>query len=166
MALTEKENEEIIDIDLTPTRKKKIRINGDNTKIVELNTSDVGIIQRLSEAYPKLEELGKKGMVVDADFKAIQDAETDEESAEAMERAGATIKEIDTEMRKIIDDLFDSNVSEVCAPSGTMFDPFNGIMRFEYILEALIAAYGENITKEADKVKKNVSKHTKKYTGK
>ena len=57
MALTEERNipaEEPIDIDLSVTRRKVFRINGDNSKLIYLNTSDLGIFSRLNEEYPEL----------------------------------------------------------------------------------------------------------------
>ena len=51
-----KVEEEFIDVDLSVTKKKKIRINGDNNKIIELNTSDLNILERLSKQYPVLQE--------------------------------------------------------------------------------------------------------------
>ena len=45
---------DVIDIDLSPTKKKSFRIDGDNSRIIYLNTSDVNIAIRLEELYPKL----------------------------------------------------------------------------------------------------------------
>ena len=50
----------VVDIELGSLRKQRFRINGDNNRILELNTSDMGIITRLSELYPKLQELADK----------------------------------------------------------------------------------------------------------
>lgn len=166
MALLETNQEEIIDIDLSPTRKKKFRIDGDATRIIELNISDMGIVSRIADSYSKLDELSKKALEIEADSDVMENAETAEERDSAMVSLGSSIKEIDTEMRKIIDEIFDSNVSEVCVPSGSMFDPFNGKLRYEYIMDALLPHYEENISSEAKKVKANVAKHTAKYTNK
>ena len=76
------------------------------------------------------------------------------------------MKSVDTDMRNLIDYLFDSNVSEVCAPFGSMYDPIDGIQRYEHIINALIPLYDETISTETKKVQARVKKHTSKYTKK
>lgn len=149
-----------VDIDLGVTRKKRLRIDGDNSRIVELDLSDMGILSRLTDAYPKLEKLQAKAMKISEDV-----TEGGEEYDEV--KLGKDLKSIDKDMRNILDTIFDSNVSEVCAPSGTMFDPFQGGFRYEYIINALVKAYDDNISSEVEKINKpGIEKHTKKYKGK
>lgn len=144
----------IIDIDLSITRNKRFRIDGDDNRIIELNTSDMTILNRLDEADKQLHEL--------ADFANFDVDDTDVNHEEAIKK----LIDTDKKMRDIIDYLFNSKVADICAPSGSMYDPFDGKYRFEHILETLFNLYEENINKEYDKMKKNLRKHTKKYTGK
>lgn len=163
MSIVESNNNsgtDFIDIDLTPIRRKKLRINGDNTKILELNTTDIGIVSRLSEFYPKLDELQKQFNTLEVKFD--NDGNLTDESFFA---AGETVKEIDEKMREYVDAIFDSNVSELCAPDGNMFDPINGSYRFEYIIEALANVYSDEIQKNIEKRKETIGKHTAKYKG-
>ena len=53
-------NNNIIDLDLSVTQKKKFRFDKDDNRILELNVSDMNIIGRISETYPKLNELNEK----------------------------------------------------------------------------------------------------------
>lgn len=138
----------IIDIDLSMTRRKRFRVDKDNNRIVELNTSDLTIVTRLKEAYPKLQELTE----------SIKD-DSDESELD-------WLKEVDEKMRKLIDYIFDSNVSEICAPDGTMYDMFEGQFRYEYIIDVLGNLYETNMSAEVEKMRKRVEKHTSKYTGK
>ena len=144
----------IIDIDLSITRKKKFRIDKDNDRILELNTSDVTIVSRMEESYSRLQNLAKNAAEI---LSKVED-EDDEETT-----LGKGIREVDKEMRELIDFIFDSNVSEICAPSGSMYDPFEGTYRYEHIISTLLNLYSDNIKSETDKIKKNVSKHTEKY---
>lgn len=146
----------VVDIDLSVTRKKRFRIDGDNKRILELNTSDMGIITRLQDLTPKLEALQNKAVNVD-------DADSDED---AFNKSADLLKEIDKEMREIMDELFASNVSSVCAPDGSMYDPFNGKFRFEHIIDALMPLYEQNVTEEYKRMSKRVQLHTQKYTKK
>lgn len=165
-------NENIVDVDLSVLRKKRFRIDGDNNRILELNVSDVGIVARLSDSYPKLDELTTKAQSIGTEKPKKAKAETeleineDEIEREEFQAMGNTLTEIDAEMRKIIDYIFDSNVSEVCAPFGNMYDPIEGQFRYEIIINTIANLYENNISKEATKIHQRIEKHTNKYTKK
>lgn len=151
-------NEVVVDgdIDLSVLRKKRFRIDGDNNRFVELNVSDMGIVSRLTEAYPKLEKLREKAIKMSANA-------SDEDFDEV--QLGKDIKALDKEMRDIIDSIFNSNISEVCVPDGTMFDPIFGKCAYEHVIGVLVDLYDKNISEEAKKIgKPTVSKRTKTYT--
>ena len=154
-----KEAEDIVDIDLSAIKKKKFRINGDNTKILELNVSDMGILARLDEAYPKL--MGLQDKV--ANLAEMSD-NADADDREILSTTASKLKEIDGSMREILDFIFQSNVSEVCGADGSMYDPIDGTFRYEHIISTLTKLYENNLNAEFDKMKKNISKHTAKYT--
>lgn len=145
------------EINLSATRKKRFRIDGDNNRFLELDTSDMGIITRLDNLYPKLQKLAQ-----DAAVKQLDKDEADSERA--ITKISNALIRIDSQMRQIVDDIFDSNVSEVCAPSGTMFDPFNGEFRYEHIIDVISSLYKDNINREFKKMAAKMKKHTAKYT--
>lgn len=150
---------DVVDIDLSVIEKKTFRINGDNNRLIELNPSDISIVTRIEAADKEfakcVEELQKL-----SDF----NTDTDEEIYEL----GKRFKEIDSRMRQLLDDIFQSNVSEVCTPegSGSMYDPINGKYRYEHIIEALMTFYESNIQSEFKKMTKAVNAKTAKYTRK
>ncbi len=147
-------------IDLSATGKKKFHVNrGTGSEgVLELNTSDMGIVTRLEQLYPRLHKLSQ-----DAAVKQLDKQDADDEKT--LTRISNALVKIDMEMRKILDEIFDSNVSEVCAPSGSMMDPFNGEFRFEHIIDKISKLYENNINEEfrkmSDKMKKRTSKYTK-----
>lgn len=145
------------DIDLSATRKKRFRIDGDNNRYLELNTSDMSIVTRLDNLYPKLEKLSQE-----ASIKQLDKQEADSEKA--LSKISQALIKIDVQMRGILDEIFDSNVSEICAPSGSMFDPFNGEFRFEHIIDVLTKLYENNLNTEFKKMAAKVKKRTAKYT--
>lgn len=151
----------VIDIDLSALRKKRIRINGDDSKIIELNVSDMGVVTRLQEAYDRLISLANTYNLQEEESKAEADDDSFDET-----KAIETLRILDTEMRDLIDFIFQANVSEVCADDGTMADPINGQFRFEHIIEKFLAVYDKNFTEEFKRMSKNVKKRTNKYTGK
>ena len=151
-------NNNIIDIDLSALRKKRIRIDGDDNRIVEINLSDMGVMSRLQDAYDKLVSLANKYNLKEEEAGTDEETDTDETLK--------LLNILDTEMRELVDFIFQANISEVCANDGTMADPINGQFRFEYIIEKFLALYDANFTTEFKKMSKNVKKHTNKYTGK
>ena len=162
---TPKPHDDVVDISLSVVRKKRFRIDGDDNRILELNTSDLGILARLKETYPKLVKIAEDA------FKNLPEVDgtsedynfvTDEATAKLVD----ALKDADTKMRELIDYVFDSNVSELCAPSGSMYDPINGAFRFEHIINTLSALYETDISTEMSKVTARVRKHTDKYTSK
>lgn len=146
-------------IDLTATRKKRFHVNrgSGDYGILELNTSDMSIINRLENLYPKLQKLSQ-----DAAIKQLDKEGSDDERYTA--KIAQALTKIDTEMRHIIDEIFDSNVSEVCAPYGSMMDPFNGDFRFEHIIDAISSLYENNINAEYKAMSEKMKKRTAKYT--
>lgn len=152
-------NSAIVDIHIAGASKQKFRINEDDSKIIELNTSDVGIADRLADAYPKLMELEEKSKKLQ-----IETGDGDELDPVKLKKSTSKLLAIDKEMRAQIDYIFDYPVSEVCAPSGTMYDPFEGAFRYEIIVETLTNLYEDNYSKQAKMAKARVKANAKKFT--
>lgn len=157
-------NNQIIDadLDLSSIRRKRFRIDGDDNRILELNTSDLNLLVRLKDAYPKIKKF------VDEAFSDLPETlpESDDYDFMTDEATGITIDKLrfaDKSMRQLIDEIFDSNVSEICAPTGSMYDPINGKLRFEHIIDCLSTLYENEIASEMRQVTTNVRKHTDKY---
>lgn len=149
-------NNDVVDISLSSIQKKKFRIDGDDSRILELDTSDLSILSRIREVYPKLQQLNSRAI------KDWPQSNNDEDYDNTVE----LLKSIDTEMRGLIDYVFDTNASEICAPTGTMYDPIGGQFRFEHIIDTLSALYETNIESEVKQMSERIQKYTNKYTGK
>lgn len=152
--MASKTKNDVVDINLNQIGKKRIRIDGDDSRILELNTSDLGIFGRLQKSEEDITQLTKEAM-------KNWPEEADKDSFEI---SAKIFKEVDTRMREILDFIFDAPVSELCAPNGTMFDPINGKLRYEHIMEIIGGLYESDITTEVDKMSARVKKHTDKYT--
>lgn len=156
-------NNEIIDLDLSVTKKKKFRFDKDDKRIVEVNTSDMNLMQRVNVAYPKLQTLQDKAS------KLTEGLSINEDSSEAdaiadMATMADRLHEVDTEMRNLIDYMFDAPVSEAAAPDGSMYDPFGGSFRYEHIIAIMMKQYEDNLQSEFKQMEKQLKKHTDKYT--
>lgn len=161
-SITNNPNDDIQDINLSSIKKKRFRINGDNSKILELNTSDLGITSRMSSSYERLmKHMDKVGKILSDLPEDIDDV--DGEKEKVMEEQ---LKSIDAEMRKEIDYIFDAPVSDVCGYGGSMYDPFEGMFRFEHIIDAISKLYETNLNREFNMMRKRVNSKTSKYTKK
>jgi len=151
---------DVVDVDLGFVEKRKFRICGDYNRMLELNVSDLNIASRLKVGYPKLKTLLTEAQ---AKIAAIPD-DLDEE--QMLGELADKLTDIDAEMRKVIDYIFDANASAVCAPSGNMYDPVGGQFRFERIIEKLAALYTNGLDKEFEQLKNRVEPKVSKYTKK
>lgn len=138
-------------------KRKRFSIDGDESRVVELDTSDTGILARwngvqewLSNAANELEELSKAA------------PEDDVNAIEISKR----FAEIDTGARQKINYLFDSDVCTPIAGNGALIRLVNGDPLFMLIVETLVPLYEADIKVEYEKSKKRIAKHTAKYTTK
>lgn len=157
--LEDKNINNTIDLDLSEIRKKRIRIDGDDNRIVEINISDMGVMDRLQNAYDRLVSLANE-------YHMAEEEESSEDEDVEVAKLIESLKNLDIKMRELVDYVFNANVSEVCVQDGTMADPVNGQFKFEYIIEKFLALYDKNFDMEFKKMSKSVSKHTNKYTRK
>lgn len=142
-------------IDLSITDRQRFSINNDPNRVVWLNTSDIGIAKRFKDCNTRLfEELDRVQNAL------AQETKDDEEALDVLID---TLESADKEMRKIVDELFDADVSSQCAPDGTMYDLFNGQFRFQIIIESLTKLYTTNLDNEITALQKKADKYTKKY---
>lgn len=152
-------NNEIIDLDLSITSKKKFRFDKDDNRIVEINTSDMNLMQRVSVAYPKLQELQNKAAKLTEGLDVENTTAIDDITTMA-DRLSA----VDAEMRDLLDYMFDAEISKAAAPTGSMYDPFNGSFRFEHIIALMMKQYEDNLQSEFKKMERQMKAHTDKYT--
>lgn len=162
---TNKTVNDVIDLDLSITKRKRFRIDGDDNRILELNTSDMTILNRVSEDLPKLRDLEERARNLMNGVEIPDDLDENiEETEDAIGTVAERLKAVDTEMRQLVDHIFNSNVSEITAPDGSMYDPFGGSFRYEHIITLLIGQFENNMAAEFKKMEKQSKKHTAKYT--
>ena len=153
------QNNNIIDISIDSIRRKRYRLNGDDNKIIELNPTDFNITVRMNEAYPKLSECENQ-------VKSLSEALKSGDDKEDIERFAKRLSELDAEMKELVDYIFDSALSEACCDGGTMYDLFNGFMRYEIIVDNILKLYTKNLEAESKKIQRRVKQHTAKYVKK
>lgn len=153
--VVDNKDDDIVDIEISSIKRKRFRLNGDPNKVISLNMSDLGLYNRLEKGYAELRRIASE--IPDVEF----DPEND--SIEQLDRAMNTLDKLDRAMKEQIDYIFDAEVADKASDGGTMYDPYNGTLRYEHILETLLGLYNTNITNEFKLMRKNMSKHTAKY---
>jgi len=137
-------------------KRKKYAIDGDESRYIELDTTDTGIIGRWHEAEAYLTQAAE-------DIKAIGDDMESGVDNGFSERFAA----IDKGVREHINRLFDSDVCTPIVGNGSVIRIVNGSDQpiFMAILDSLIGLYETDIKAEFAKSQKRVAKHTSKYRG-
>ena len=150
MSLTDetKKEDNIIDLNIEGIKKSRFRINGDPNSVIELNLSDLRIYERLEKGLAKLEE----------EMRKIAEVSNDSEDLSKV------LNEADAKMCDWLDYIFDSPISRVFSKTGSMYDPFNGMFRYEHIIDSLTKLYTNNLNDEYKKMKVRIQKHVSKYT--
>lgn len=151
-----------LNLDLSETARTKIWVNGDNTKVLELNLTDLGIMARAKDAKDKLDEL--QAEAIELASVEVPNSIESEEDEKKVDEAIEKFRSIDKKMRELVDGIFDFGVCEICCDGGSMYDPINGQYRYDYIIDKLMKLYGDQWEKENKLRKQNMEKHTAKYT--
>lgn len=140
---------------------KEFTINNNPDMKVYLNPNDMGIVTRIQETIPRVNELEFEYMsVYDGDNEEINQDDPDELVKVFAEK----IKTIDAEMRECINYIFDYDVCSVVKSSGTVLDLYNGEYAFGIIISTLLDLYSDTITKETNKLVAKMKKRVEKYT--
>lgn len=151
-------NDDIQDIQVDAIKRKRFRINQDNNKIIELNTTDIGVSYRLTEAYERLNK------IMDEVQKKLDTVPDDEDlNDEQFKTVAESLKELNDNMCKEIDYIFDEAVSDKFRDGGSMYDPINGMFRYEYILDTITGLYENDLNREFTKMRHRVNERTAKY---
>ncbi len=125
--------------------KKRFTIDGDENRVIELDTSDVGVVSRLEKSVDKITALQEKQ---DELTKLSEDENTALDFTKLF-------SEIETDMRGIIDEIFDTPVCDAILGNSSVFSPVNGRYKFEQLIETLLDQYGKDISAEAKKINKS-----------
>lgn len=138
--------------------KQRFTVDGDMNRIISLDTSDMNIIVRLEETYPKMWAKAKEAV----ERMAATDIKGSDSSA--LSDLAKVLKSVDAQMREELDYVFDSGVSDICVPKGNMYDPIDdGGFRFEHVIEVLTTLYADSLSANFKKMRDKVNKRTAKY---
>lgn len=146
-----------ISIRVRGASKKRFCINGDPDKVIEINTSDTGILERLEGAYKDLIAASERAVNIKGD---IEDIEIDSPESKALYEE---LSAINKKLCDAVDYIFDSKVAAACSGGGKMYDPVDGYFRVEVILDDLMSVLSDDLQAELAKITERRDQHTAKY---
>lgn len=152
----------IIDISID-NPKQQIRLNGDDSKIIELDLSDSAILVRFDEGVNAIQKLLATRDELRQNIADFKDSENEEESLNRFNILAKSFADTEREMRDIINTIFDYDVCTPFAGKTSVFSIKNGVVLYETIIDKLANLYGTALKEESDKLKARLSKHTSKY---
>ena len=157
-------------INLNITTRKKFTIDNDKSRVIELDTHDLALVNRLSESvkrmdalkddWEKLEKLANTSTDVE-----ISEDDVDDNLLKEVTDFSDQFAVIEAKMRDIVDYIFDCpSLCQTVVGNASVFSPVNGAYKFEQIIDVLTGLYEDSIEKEAKKInKQKVEAKTSKY---
>ena len=116
-------------------------LNDDESKIIKVNVTDFGIIDRFEKVRKDLEELADKTTLTQS---------TDESEMQQTDRI----------IREKINYIFGSDVSSAAFGSVYCFSPSNGMPVFVNFINAVMPVIEKEMKIETDKMQLNIDKYT------
>ena len=162
---TNNSNELAGNIDLGySTKKKRFSVGGDVNNVVELDTSDLGVANRLSRSMKDFKDIENKWNALNESADTIINTDDLDAAMTSTEDFSNQFEELEKQVRKIIDEVFDSDVADKCLGNSSAFSPVNGYFKYEHIITALLNCYEQQIKDEAPKFNaRKINKYTNKY---
>lgn len=149
----------------------KYPVELDNGNTLYMNPYDIGIISRYKAFADRIKEITSNQQALGDKLKALDGAQDDsggenqlDARISALDEIGATIADLNRQLGEVLDEIFQTNVAEVCCGGGTLFDPTpGGGCRFETILSGLMAVCTQAIGQSARKSRARLEKGRGKY---
>lgn len=116
-------------------------LNGDESKVIKVNVTDFGIVDRFEKVKKDLEHLADKTTLSQS---------TDESEMQQTDRI----------IREKINYIFGSDVSSVAFGSVCCFSPSNGMPVFVNFVNAIMPVIEKEMQVETDKMQLNIDKYT------
>lgn len=157
-------------INLNITTRKKFTIDNDKSRVIELDTHDLALVNRLSESIKRINALKDdweklEKLTSTSEEAEISEDEVDENLLKEVSDFSDQFAVIEAKMRDIVDYIFDCpGLCQTILGNASIFSPVNGAYKFEQIIDVLTGLYEDSIEKEAKKInKQKVEAKTSKY---
>ena len=159
-------------ISLNITTRQKFTIDNDKSRVIELDTHDLALVNRLSESVKRMDALKEDWEKLEKLANASNEVELSDDVDDVDDTLLKEIADfsdqfavIEAKMRDIVDYIFDCpGLCQTVVGNASIFSPVNGAYKFEQIIDVLTGLYEDSIEKEAKKInKRKVETKTSKY---
>ena len=151
-------------INLNLSTKKKFTLDGDPDRVIELDISDINIIDRATIAFRNIEKLQAdwEALPVPGDIEGEDDnlAERFSEIEDFSEK----FSEIENKLKQEINFMFDSDISDTIFGTSSPFSIINGKFKFQHTVDVLMSLYENQIQSDIKKINRpKVVNKTQRY---
>ena len=130
---------------------KEFTINNDSNKVIRFNPSDIGIIERINKAHNEI-----KDIKIDTNVALNNDGTPVSE----IQSAADAVNKLSTTIKRQIDFIFDSPVSDVVFGNQSPISMVGGIPFYERFLNAVIPVIENEVKAEKKASEERISKYT------
>ena len=131
----------------------ELTINNDENRVIKIDLSDLGILERISESYKKIEEF--QNAHKDIEIKA------DGTVADGLLQSAEVLQSFRELINEQIDYILDSKVSNIVFGNKNPLSTVKGIPLYERFLNALKPYINEIAKREEKESKKKIEKYMK-----
>lgn len=135
---------------------KEYTINGDETKVVRFNPSDINIIDRIGKALEQIEQIAEEMRTSDISLNPDGTATGDGVAA-----AGEMVSAFDRRIREQIDFVLGSPVCATALGEQSCLSMVGGKPLYERLLDAVLPIIQKDVESERAASQKRVKKYTK-----
>lgn len=126
---------------------KEFDINGDESRVIRVDTTDINLGQRVEAGRKELRKLAKK-------------FETLTKTAKSDDKILEIFSEYDKQVRQQIDGMFDSPVSDIAFGNANCLSICGGNFLFENFLNILLPEIEKDLNEELKASEKRIKKYT------
>lgn len=132
---------------------KEFSINNDPNKVIRFNPADFGIIERINNAYKEIEKVQNE----------VPDIELNNDGSpvDMLSAAAEAVSKVDNTIKKQIDYIFDSPVSDVVFGNQSPLSMVKGVPYYERFLNAVVPIIEKEVKAEQEASRKRIEKYTK-----
>lgn len=132
---------------------KEFSINNDPNKVIRFNPADFGIIERINNAYKEIEKVQNE----------VPDIELNNDGSpvDMLSNAAEVVSKVSNTIKKQIDYIFDSPVSDVVFGNQSPLSMVKGVPYYERFLNAVVPIIEKEVKAEQEASRKRIEKYTK-----
>ena len=131
----------------------ELTINNDESRVIRIDLTDIGIIERINTSYKKIDEFQK----MHKDIKINSDGT----AAEGFVQSAEVLGMFNTLIREQIDYILDAKVSDIVFGNKNPLSTVKGVPLYARFIEALTPYIEKIVKKEKAESQKRISKYTK-----